>query len=478
MAQIPIPNWDDIVHIKPRPKITKQDWSEYHKAKKEGRTPNLPQDKIDEIDRRLKFIIQIQESKIPHWQQALTRIVTHLDNIEDGIVTACVIGRILAKIAPRVLGRLIPIVGWAFLAADVLTLAEAFLGIPGNPMFVKRLWDDFRVANPKGWKHRARFNRRLARALPTIGELVEIAQTTDQLFGVGLCLGPIFGCIQEAMWSTIYDLKKYAPVLWKSDEEMKRAIELEAAAELNCLDLSGSLDEFERSVYVAGVIAEDLEERGIVIEDEEKLEEYTKQPIQTPPIGDTFARWYAEDVLGEDPEERNRFPIPGAPKTTTIRDLSTHIYSQASRNAKAFIDQKSKTLEAFPAADTMPKIAKSLYRTFGNEVASEAEKGSEFGEIYGFIVCGLFPTEDIPEDMFRRGIEYMQKEIDEYFIPLYHQYPPCRTYRLAVHRYWKKYHKNTPVKYPRFLFKDLYPDWYRLPPEEQALWEQYGFFAE
>ncbi len=151
----------------------------------------------DELKRQARErAIAIRQSAIPEWRQQWTKVHTMLDNIEDALVTAIVAGRLLMVPFPR----LRPVVQ-ALVAGDtLLNTAVNMMRLP-YPGSVKKLRLLKTAArNPKNWIMDPIRKVRPLRGFPTVGETLEILQTTDWLFGVGLQLGPIFGALEENLF--------------------------------------------------------------------------------------------------------------------------------------------------------------------------------------------------------------------------------------------------------------------------------------
>jgi hypothetical protein len=136
------------------------------------------------------------ESPTPASVRALGRVLTWVDDVQDALLTAAVLTRLGAvfykPLVPVSLG-----LGAAAEAINIFALAGS-LTVPGRPPkraaigAAKRLLGTQIV---RGLRSPA-----LQRAMPTIGEAVQIAQTTDQLFGIGVSLGPIMGLVQETIF--------------------------------------------------------------------------------------------------------------------------------------------------------------------------------------------------------------------------------------------------------------------------------------
>lgn len=128
--------------------------------------------------------------------------------------------RALLGVAGRMVARFIPIVGWIVLASDILNLLN-LLGMMATPTYAllckgpqealaagipaavfKRALksETWAMHNLNPFSRQARAARALKSAgrLPSIGNLLEVAQTTDQLWGIGISLGGLVGVFNEA----------------------------------------------------------------------------------------------------------------------------------------------------------------------------------------------------------------------------------------------------------------------------------------
>lgn len=119
----------------------------------------------------------------------------------------------------RLMGRFVPVVGWVLLGADVLNLLS-LLGMMASPayalacagpqtalaagipvalfkqMLKAESWSMHRL-NPFSRAARSTRVLRSAGRLPGVSNLIEVAQTTDQLFGVGASFGGWVGVLNE-----------------------------------------------------------------------------------------------------------------------------------------------------------------------------------------------------------------------------------------------------------------------------------------
>ena len=239
---INIPGWDDVVRLGPRYRPTTDEIKEYYDAQRRGRTPNISQEARDSIDGYRRWKDAARTSAQEEWAKGWGHILTAIDNVQDFASTLSTLGRLALWSGPRAAaglealfglggalttgglaklgGRFVPILGGAILVSDVLNLA-ALLGTVGMfgygilckgpsealaagapALFFKRalkneLWNAAK-RNPFGRAARLDAARRAVGKLPGFGNLVEVAQTTEQLFGIGASFGSIVGMLMDA----------------------------------------------------------------------------------------------------------------------------------------------------------------------------------------------------------------------------------------------------------------------------------------
>ena len=215
---IHIPAWDEIIHLVP------ESW--------------LPEQ--EQARRRRDRAIRISQSPVPESVQAIGSIMTWIDNTQDALLTAAVLTRIGAVFYKPLLpistglGTLAEAINIYGLAANALTtpltgkarVTRATRGILGAHIV------------------RGLSNRNLQRAMPTVAEAVQIAQTTRDIFGVGLALGPIVGFFQELIFGNLTGAEyafqsgiRYAPAdqLWLRPEYQAQAEALQLHRHLGTL---------------------------------------------------------------------------------------------------------------------------------------------------------------------------------------------------------------------------------------------------
>ena len=194
-----IPGFGDVIHIIPKARISIEERAAHIWAIKRGLPSPLTPAQIQTMTYKKFRFLKALASATPAWMRTYGAVATVLDNVEDGLVTVVVLGRIAAKIAPRLLSRMVPGLGWVLLGSDVLNAVNLLSWTGAMTRGCKGLHGEWQEKNPFHAKAAANRARKLKKLMPGFGEFLEVAQTTDQLFGVGLCLGGFMGLLTDTL---------------------------------------------------------------------------------------------------------------------------------------------------------------------------------------------------------------------------------------------------------------------------------------
>lgn len=238
-----VPGWDDIIKIPVGTKIRDTDYQEYKDAKREKRAPNMDPLVVKQIEANRQKNADRRQSAQDDQSQAWGAVMTAIDNVQDFFSTVGTLGRVVIWTAPRIpaalgiektavglvlakLGlragaRLIPFVGWVLLVSDLLNYLN-LLGMLASPLYgllcngtkgflaaaaptvvfkrglQQEVWKKF-SSNPFSKQARADRLLKAASGRVSIPNLLEVAQTTQQLFGWGLSFGAAMGFVAEAV---------------------------------------------------------------------------------------------------------------------------------------------------------------------------------------------------------------------------------------------------------------------------------------
>jgi len=186
-----------------------------------------PEERRERYERYKKWR---DESPAPSWyKDYIVPAITTLDDIQDVVATGAAVAR-LAAIVP---GPWQPFIAGAAAALSgaslLLDVPTALLSLAGGPLGLKKLIEDGKfgkelagMAKEGDWKGAAKklFKdpklqkalkekglKRLKKALPGVGDLLQAGQALETLTGRGLVLGPLMGRMSDLWWGAIDKLK-------------------------------------------------------------------------------------------------------------------------------------------------------------------------------------------------------------------------------------------------------------------------------
>jgi len=422
MSGVTIPEWDDIVHIKPRYKYTKAEQAEFDKKPVHRNWDIISEDGMDEFRRRCRVAKQIYSSPQPEIVKKVGSIMTMIDDFEDGLTTAAVAGRILCKVAPRMLGRFIPVVGWGFLAADALSIFNLFRKIPFSKRGAKKRVYDVASSNPKsrtmkakaasqarGAHHGKTFAKMAAKLpilkkfaplIPSMGEMIEIAQTTDNLFGVGLCLGPIVGMVLDGAFGfqdRLSSFQRRTAAAFNQNGYTKPLIYNPILA--GCADAIGD-EPFERMVASEELIIQNITKPFEYYKWGEYEEGLNEVPIPVPIPKDpvTVA---AIETLGIDAYKFTGFPYVDDPKELYPCELHYRTWEKTTKHFQDYCTRKTHDYTGYVIGSTGGKICEHMLKFYeGRTWEPEITTTDEYRLLQVCLESGALPPEEATiEDM-------------------------------------------------------------------------------
>jgi hypothetical protein len=152
----------------------------------------VPDSALPQPERRARAQARAERlaaSPTPEIVRGTQDILTRIDDVQDGLVTLSLITRFAAARNPI----LAPIAKVMAVGADVLNITQfmqtaGLIGAGYKGSMYRTL-----AASPRTYSQRLRRTLKTGNVNPGWGELLQVLQTTDQLFGVGLSLGAVVG---------------------------------------------------------------------------------------------------------------------------------------------------------------------------------------------------------------------------------------------------------------------------------------------
>lgn len=194
-----IPGFRDIVKLGIDKPPTDQELSQY-KAKDVDALGGIRFEEIkSHMAKKKESFLRMMGSPTPTWIQNIGTSMTMLDDTQDALGTLSVVCRIAAHLLPKAAAKaFMGPAGWALAASDIANVAMTVMRSPLAALGPKPQLAKASSTNPFCKEAKVKRSRRLKKIKPSKGEIIEGLQTTNQVFGIGLSLGPIVGAVIEA----------------------------------------------------------------------------------------------------------------------------------------------------------------------------------------------------------------------------------------------------------------------------------------
>lgn len=195
-----VPGLSDIIHINFMKPLNEDEV----KAWKRRDWKYFSEERYEEIKKmkkkkKDKFLAMVA-SPTPHIVNNAGSIMTSIDNAQDCMATLAWIGMLGIKAAPRVLGSVIggPVT-WLAAGAEMLNTMQS-LGYKKIPALQSQhAMYNAEKASMKSTHFKVTKAAHMMNWVPHKGRVVEALQVSDNVFGIGICLGPIVGFAIEAV---------------------------------------------------------------------------------------------------------------------------------------------------------------------------------------------------------------------------------------------------------------------------------------
>lgn len=430
---ITIPGFSDVIKLKPTLMKT-------------------PQEIKAEKKRSLERILA---SPSTDWMRKYGSVMTTIDNIQDtgSIIFPAI--RMLARWSPKILARMIPYAGWGLLAFDILQLANMLGRAPFSPMKAKRAaCENFRN-NPFTKKSQYSRIQRIKNWNPTIADLLQVFQTTADVTGVGLSLGPIVGFATDlaagAYRTVTGDRVRFsteAPTLnfheSASAKAMRNAAILNSKGDVFTEEMHlFSYMMFSAGTYFMAPVVEAYDLGGTM---ENPQEAMIPAPVPTDPITLEVIR-----EAGLDPTAGIGWPMNGE-KEISLLDLSNYIIENGRDVFRDFCFRNSHNMQGFFAARLMDDSANNLIDAL-EPAADYIEEDTPVARLFFTMIKTPILPDPLPtKDQWRRVETWVIDYVDSF-----ERMPPLREIRQKFDALGIKYKTGFPATMDPAA-KEFFPD--------------------
>jgi hypothetical protein len=383
-----IPQWDDVVHLVPNALKTP---AEIKAEKKAG-------------------LVKILESPSPEWYNKISTVMTWIDDVQDTMSVVYPVLSVLGKVAPKVFGKLIPVIGWIGLGYDLLNLANAVGRAPLTFMKSKREVCKLKKRNPFSKVSRLENVGKIRNYKPGVADLIQVAQVTDQFTGFGLSLGGIMGAITGSVFGA-YKYLNGEPVKWSFDPAPVENLQMMGARGLAAAAAIGSqgqvfsemqhfwtyMTAYASSMVLAGTFKDELLTDLVI----NPMEMIIPAPEPTNP--------YTIAVLKEagiDIEKTTGWPYNGE-KFISISDYIDATAEPCNANFHAYCLRHSKDSYGLLAAYAMDSLIPQTILAMAPEATYYVDDTNEMKVFWRLIKGPLLPTRPVTREEGERFISWI-----------------------------------------------------------------------
>lgn len=420
---IKIPEISDIIHLK----------------------PNLLKSPEEIRAEKIKGLNQILASPAPEWVRKYSTAMTFLDDVQDATSVIYPAIAMLSRVLPKVMNRILPVLGWLMLAGDLLNLAIGIGRLPMAGMGGKRLNCKFLNQNPFGKMARLQRAGLLRNYKPGIADLLQVAQTTDNIIGVGLSLGPLVGLIQDAITGAYryatgekVRIMHEVPDMFEHEHGARNAIK--ASAMINTRG-----QEFSEEIHFWSFIMSSLGGRiyypyAYEAEITTAVEDPMSIMIPAPYPKDPMTIEVIKN-MGLDPLDGYGWPINGEPEIS-LGDLADYLSENTQASISGYWNRHGNDWYGLTAAVFMDQTLPLALKAFDPDSEIELDDSPMAKVVYTMLKAPLLPIrtmDQIERDNFFEwvnminhftnrppGLMKIKEKFDSMKIPYRQTYPATR----------------------------------------------------
>lgn len=218
---VSVPGLSDVIHLVPRAKVTKEEMRIRRNALKRGEPSPLTAAQEETIKWKRETFLKIMASPTPEVSREAGWYLNQIENVGDMMTAAYWGGRGIlwaaAKAGLKMRSPAAKIVGFAMVGKDIADVINLFRLARAQRAAKKKGGLKGSSMNPFSKEMKASRALKMKAHIPGIPDWIEIAQVTDQFFGVGVSFGPIVGFVSDAMYGVRRDAD------WKLDTPLGKS---------------------------------------------------------------------------------------------------------------------------------------------------------------------------------------------------------------------------------------------------------------
>jgi len=409
---VTVPALGDIIHLSPFPPMTEHETALWKAREYDELPPGRREQIRDEKARKKAKFLAMMASPSPKIARSAAAVLTSLDDLQDavstlacvGLITAAVVGGTTAAVLAGPLGW----IAGASVALNMINPMSRLRGRKGKASTgraAKRLWEKVTDKNPFSKKARVKVAKNISKFRPSIGNAIEALQVTDNIWGVGLCLGPIVGFVQDTISARVrmemgQKVKIEMAPGWKPKHLATASNALRAVSVLHGYpwksDFMDEVYSFIGANLAQQVLAPYLDEYNPM----EEIEDLAKYEIEAPRPTDILTLEVIQEA-GYTLDEVCNWPQNGE-RWISYGELAEKTATQATENLRHFAEENKNSALAFIAGQNAHDFALHSLAAWEGEEQVEIEYLSSSRIIITILDHGWCYPDDIRWDQVRK----------------------------------------------------------------------------
>lgn len=397
-----IPGFDDIFHIPIEAPITDAEDALWKARRKDEISPER-REEIEYIKakRKAKYLDMLG-SPLPEVLVSRAALLTSIDDAQDAMSTLAIAGMVASRaLPPAARAVMMTGTGWIMIAGQCLNLATFGLAPEQMALSRKRLQDQMTKDNPFSKKARLKNAKKLLKGGFGFGAALEVAQTTDQVFGWGISLGavmslPLSIITGAAKLVTGQKLTVYYPV--PHIPRWRRIAKKMHPAMLAFNGVFHQTDDIEMTGYMMAANAAAQMELTDLSE-WNPLDSVLRPDMATFPPP-TPTKGYLLEILEEtDPNWRDTVLWP---QTGTYRPTTEHLvnatYARATENFRSYAERQKYSELGFIGAQNVSLSGMNVLEALEGRDSVEYDYTAWCKTIHALLDQGYVPPTDLSDE--------------------------------------------------------------------------------
>jgi len=471
-SRIQVPGFEDIIQWRPRVPISNEEMAAHKYAQRYGMPSPLSKDQLDQLQHNRALYLRLLSSPENIINRNATAIMTAMDNANDALFTFALLGQVGTRLAPKLLGRAVPIFGWAQGAADVLNLFNVAAMVSSSRHAKKRILEKELDKNPfhrKFWTERT---ERFGKKWPGLGALLQVPQVSQNMFGVGLCLGGIMGMMNDVLYKGAEQLTALGVNIAVTLQYPSAYRDIWADAIDSALLVWNAKDwvdkqDLETVTLAASKSMWALTPTWLQVDTPEFLDVMQKSSRRLPKVKSPILKYLAEE-FGQDPSAQPKWPYLET-EAATLEDITYTYGPMVTKSLQDYLRKNPYDWGAMLIGESAVDIHGNIITALSDDHTAKTAQTAISGAVKDMAIYGLnFAPGTSKDQIDRLGIWITDYEVRS------GQQPGVKEIKALGEKIGIRW-QTTPPKPDPEIIKQIFPDYF---PMKQLTGQHFEPYTE